>query len=157
MNALNSCNGDSWYWKKLGHLTLDVHSQGQFVYLKIFIGYGNNGRTDQNAYIDLIGQLGWTGDTLVGRYGWNAVLHPLSSPFNTSNVNMKVISSDNLNYDIWIMIGTSYCRPNVMFFPAFSDDGTLSQNTHFTASLDNWQYGEPSGTACNLLIQQAAI
>ena len=42
----------------------------------VIIGAGNNGNTNQNAYIDLIMQLGWTGSN-DGRLGCNAILYPL--------------------------------------------------------------------------------
>ena len=156
IKVLASNNGNSNYWKKLGTLSVDTHDQGSFTYMKIFIGNGNNGRNDQNAYIELIGQKGWTGN-LSGRYGWNAILHPINSPFTTSNIGLKIIATDYLNYEIWFSTATTYCRPNVIFYPTTKTDGSGVDNTTFTVSTDAWQQATPTGTECELAVQQAAL
>lgn len=71
--------------------------------MRIFFGNGNNGRTDQNAFIDLTMQSGWSGDTTnVGRVGCNWVLDPIQSPFTLNDVDIQVIAtSGNLEYDVW--------------------------------------------------------
>lgn len=156
IKVLNSNNGNSNYWKKLGTLSVNTHDQGSFTYMKIFIGSGNNGRDDQNAYIELIGQKGWTGN-YSGRYGWNAILHPINTPFTTSNISLKVIATDYLNYEIWFSATTTYVRPNVLFYPTAKTDGSDADNTTFTVSTDAWQQATPTGTECQLLVQQAAL
>lgn len=127
-------------WMKICNIKFNQHNQGEFVYLKIFIGDGNNGETNQNAFIDFTGQLGWTG-AYNGRMGCNADLHPQSTSFNTSNVFMKVIANSNIDYDIWLKTTSYYNRPNFLAYG--------SNQTTIIPSFDKQSY-EPSGIACNL-------
>ena len=62
---LNECisNGEdsSGIYIHLCNLSMDSHVQGRFASFRIYIGKGNNGNVNQNAFIDLILQSGWTG------------------------------------------------------------------------------------------------
>lgn len=127
-------------WMKLCNIHFDSHVQGEFVFIKIIIGNGNNGEPAQNAYIDLIMQLGWTG-SYNGRLGCSAVLHPIQSAFTTSNTSLKVISNSNIDYDIWFKADATYCRPNYVV--------EASQRVKVVPKW-NTSDSEPSGTACNL-------
>lgn len=127
-------------WLKLCNITFDNHTQGEFIFLRIFIGQGNNGKTNQNAYIDLIGQLGWKGSNS-GRLGLNAELHPLATSYTTSNLLITVIANSYIDYDVWIKTGDIYCRPNYVFY------GSNRANV-----IPKWEKQEnaPSGTICDL-------
>lgn len=128
-------------WEKLCNIKFDTHSQGEFIYMKILIGAGNNGGADQNAYIDLICQLGWTG-SYEGRFGCSAELHPFGTTFTTSNTAIKVIANSNIDYDIWFKTDNQYyCRPNYILH--------TSSKVKVTP-LNELSESEPSGTACNL-------
>lgn len=127
-------------WVKICNFKFDNHNQGEFAYFKIFIGAGNNGNTNQNAYIDLIMQLGWTGSN-DGRLGCNAILYPLETSFSTSNTNIKVISKSNIDYDLWIYSTQTYCKPN--YIANVSERVTVIPKWELSAS-------EPSGTSCSL-------
>lgn len=128
-------------WIKLCNIKFDAHKQGEFVFIKIFIGQGNNGRTNQNAYIDLICQLGWTG-SLSGRLGCNAELHPFSTSFTTNNTSIKVIANNYIDYDIWFKCGETYCDPNYIVYGS----NRVNVSPAWVISSD-----EPTGTECNLL------
>ena len=128
-------------WVKIANIRLKEHYQGSFAYLKIFIATGNNGGTNQNAYIDLIMQSGWTGDN-GGRFGCNAELHPLKTPFTTDNTNIKVIANSNIDYDIWIYVANvMYCNPNYIVF---------AKNDSIVTPKNELSDTEPTGTTCNL-------
>ena len=159
VEALNSNTTNTGYWKKLCSLTVDTHAQGQFVYLKIFLGWGNNGYSYQNAYIDLIGQMGWTGTaTLQGRYGWSATLHQMESNVRTTNTKLKIIAPDIYHYDIWLWVNNTYVRPNVMFFPTNKVDGSTEQNVTCDIYYSGaWQSTEPTGTECQVSYQEEAV
>lgn len=135
-----SSGGETNTWYKVCNITLDSHYQGEFEYIKLIIGYGNNGNTTQNAYIDLYMQLGWTGNN-DGRYGCNAILNPLRTSFNTTNTKVKVIANSRTNYDIWFWTSASYCVVNAIFYG--------SKRANFT-KYTSTQSTEPSGTTCNL-------
>lgn len=132
-------------WHKLCNVSLNQHEQGEFLYVQIFLGNGNNGGTNQNAYIDLVMQKAWSGSDN-GRYGCNAILHQLNSPFTTANTKIKVISNNTLDYDIWIYANVSYCRPNYIVHGTSNAKVTKIATTQST---------EPSyGTACNILYKE---
>ena len=128
-------------WRRICNIKFTAHNQGEFVRLKIYIGDGNNGEPSQNAYIDLFGQLGWTG-SFGGRMGVTAELHPFYTGFTISNTHVKVIANSNIDYDVWFKTDNSYyCRPNVV--------GSDSNNV--TLDYSNLsQDDEPTGTECNL-------
>ena len=127
-------------WEKICNIKLDSHIQGEFIYIKLFIGDGSNGFATQNAYIDLIMQLGWTGDN-GGRAGCTAELHPLKSTFTTDNTNIIVISNSNIDYDIYFTTSSHYCKPNYAVIS--SNNATVTPA--FILSSD-----KPTGTSCNL-------
>lgn len=127
-------------WMKLCNIHFDSHVQGEFVFIKIMIGNGNNGEPAQNAYIDLIMQLGWIG-SCGGRLGCSAILHSIESSFTTSNTSVKVIANSNIDYDVWFTATTNYCKPNYVV--------EASQRVKVVAK---WEISnsEPSGTSCKL-------
>lgn len=127
-------------WIKLCNIKLDYHTQGEFIFIKILIGNGNNGRTDQNAYIDLYMQLGWTG-SVGGRPGCNAELHSLDSSVTTFNTNLKIIANSNINYDVWFYINQVYCSPNYI--------ANTSKKAIVTPKFELID-GTPTGTECLL-------
>lgn len=130
-------------WIKLCNIKFDSHKQGEFIYIKIFIGYGQNGITSQIAYIDLFGQLSWVGEKN-GRLGCNAVLHSLNSPFTLNNTHLKIISNSHLDYDIWFKNEEmNYCCPNYI----------ANVGNKVTVTPDfNLLSDEPTyGTSCELL------
>ena len=127
-------------WMKLCNIHFDSHVQGEFVYMKIFIGNGNNGEPTQNAYIELIMQLGWTG-SYGGRLGCSAILLPIQSSFTTSNTSIKVIANSNIDYDIWIHVSSFYCKTNYVVEGSSGLKVTPKWNISTEA---------PTGTECNL-------
>jgi len=132
--------GTSGVYIKLCHISLASHLQGRFNNFKIFIGYGNNGRVDQQAYIDLTLQQGWEGDG--GRFGGTWELHPMKTGFKLSNTNIIVISDTSLEYDVWFYTANMYCKP---FYIYNVDEGTTI--THIGNVT---QTTAPSGTLCNV-------
>ncbi len=139
MNVL--VNGEK-KWIRICNVKFDIHDQGEFIFFKIFIGDGNNGQTNQNAYIDLIGQVSWVGSE-DGRLGFNAELHPFKTSFTTSNTQIRVIANNNLDYDIWFKSNDSYyCRPNYI---------VSSSNIVKITPLGNTTSAEPTGPSCQLL------
>ena len=128
-------------WIKICNVKFDKHDQGQFIFFKIFIGDGNNGQTNQNAYIDLIGQVGWVGSE-DGRLGFNAELHPFKTSFTTSNTQIRVIANNNLDYDIWFKCASLHCKPNYI---------VSSSNIVKVTPLGNTTSAEPTGPSCQLL------
>ena len=140
-NEMTVLSDTSNKWRRICNIKFIAHNQGEFVRLKIYIGDGNNGEPSQNAYIDLFGQLGWTG-SFEGRMGVLAELHPFYTSFTISNTHVKVIANSNIDYDVWLKTDSSYyCRPNVI--------GSVSNNATLDYS-DVWQDDEPIGTECNL-------
>ena len=131
-------NGTSGVYIKLCHISLASHLQGRFNNFKIFIGDGNNGRVDQQAYIDLSLQQGWQGSE-GGRFGGTWELHPMKTSFKLSNTNIIVISDTNLEYDVWFYTTIMYCRPSYIYNV---DEGTII--THIGNVT---QTTAPSGTA----------
>lgn len=130
-------------WMKICNVKYQTHKQGEFFYLKLFIGYGNNGLVDQNAYIELTCQLAYINDPKVaGRFGCTARLYSLSSPFTTDNTNIKVVANSNVDYDIWFYTSkTQYCFPNYI-----ANGGNLATVTPKFELSDT----APTGTECNL-------
>ena len=144
-----SSNGDSSSsnynkWHHIGKLKFNQHFQGEFAHLKIYIGDGNNGRYNQQAFIDLYMQLGWTGDNN-GRLGCTALLHPLHTSFRTSNTSIKVmaVSGSNTQYDIYILTSKEFVVPNVSI--------DMTTNASFT-NYDEYISGNPTGDECNLMM-----
>ena len=126
---------------KLCHISLASHLQGRFAYFKIFIGYGNNGRSDQNTFIDLVLQQSYI-DSEDGRFGGTWELHAMKSPFTTNNVNIIVTSTTNLEYDVWFYTNKTYCKP---WYSYNVDEGTTI--THIGNVT---QTTAPTGTQCLL-------
>lgn len=134
-------------WQKICNIVIKSHAQGEFYHIRLYFGQGNNGRTNQNAYIDLIGQKAWTGN-YDGRAGWNAELHPINSPFSRTNVKVKVIANSVSNYDVWFYTSFGYCRVSYLNL-------NNGNNVIVTKKFD-LQTTEPTGTACNLLLSTVA-
>lgn len=130
-------------WHHIGRVVFTNHLQGEFAFLRIFIGDGNNGTVNQNAYIDLTMQLGWVGGDTGGRAGCEAILHPMGTSFRcvtpAANVYMTIRATDNKTYDIYFLTTVTYCCPNVYF--------TGSTNTTFT-HYNEYISGSLSGTEC---------
>ena len=131
-------------WQKICNVVLKTHAQGEFYHIRLYIGHGNNGNPSQNAFIDLIGQKAWTGNN-DGRAGWFAELHPMNSVISTNNIIVKIIANSALNYDIWLYTSFGYCR--VSYFNLNNEN-----NVTVTKKFE-LQTAEPTGTACDLLLQ----
>lgn len=99
---------------KLCNIKTSSHVQGRFANLRIYIGNGNNGNNNQNAFINLTLQQGWTGSNN-GVFGGNWELHPLLTPFNLSNVNVVVTADDVNNYSVWFYTTATYCVPSYSY------------------------------------------
>lgn len=135
-------------WMKICNVKYETHKQGEFFYLKLFIGDGNNGEARQNAYIDLTCQLAYINDpNTAGRFGCKAILNSLSSFFTTNNTNVKVIANSNVDYDIWFYTSRNYCFPNYI-----ANGGNLVTVTPKFELSDT----EPTGTECNLEYSEIA-
>lgn len=135
-------------WEKICNLKFNQHNQGEFANLKIYIGDGNNGRSHQNAYINLTMQLGWTGEN-GGRAGCFAELYPLDTPFNTKNTAVKVIANSNIDYDIWFYTQSQYyCKPNYT--------GNVSEQVTITPKFE-LSTNAPTGTECELAYKVMAL
>lgn len=130
-------------WRKICNVKYRTHNQGEFFYFKLFIGEGNNGNINQNAYIELTCQLAYINDpNTAGRFGCNARLYSLLSAFTIDNTDIKVIANSNVDYDIWFYTSrTQYCNPNYI---AYGSD-LVTVTPKFELS-DN----APTGTECNL-------
>lgn len=147
--ALHECIGNgsdsSGIYIHLCNLSMDSHVQGRFASFRIYIGRGNNGEVNQNAFIDLILQSGWTG-SLDGRVGCTWELHPMlagySGGFNLANTRITVISNSRNDYDIWFSTNITYCKP---YYSYEIDNGVTVTHDGFTTSSS-----EPSGTKCNI-------
>lgn len=136
---------NSSQWAKLCHIKLKEHHQGNMIWIRILLGFGNNGTSTQVSMADLFLQQGWTG-TLNGRLGGNYIYYPLSTSYQTLSI--KVIStnagtSPELEYDVWIKENGTY---NAKAFIVFTDgryiDSIIDDGTR--------QASEPTGTACSL-------
>ena len=125
-------------WNKICNIKIDKHIQGEFCALRIFIGDGQNSRPTQNAYIDLVMQLGWVGENS-GRLGCTAELHKMRTSFSPNSVFVKVIANNYLDYDVWIKTLATYCKPN--YVPFVKDGIVVTQKSE--SSTD-----EPAGTEC---------
>lgn len=136
----NPNNPNTGVWTRVCRIVFYQHVQGEFCSLKIYISDGQNGRINQNAYIDLTMQLGWTGSD-EGRLGCNAELHALNSPFTVSNTNIKVIAGNNTDYYVWVYTSNAYNRVN---YTANSGVNCNIWDAFTTQST------EPTGTTCNL-------
>lgn len=130
-------------WMKICNVKYRTHNQGEFFYFKLFIGEGNNGNINQNAYIELTCQLAYINDSATaGRFGCNAILNSLLSLFTTENTNIKVIANSNVDYDIWFYTSrTQYCNPNYIAYG--SDLVTVTPKFELSDTA-------PTGTECNL-------
>lgn len=131
-------------WMKICNVKYRIHSAGEFFYVKIFIGDGYNGNSNQNAYIDLICQLSANTASVSteGRFGCKGILHPLLTGFTSNNTQIKIIANSNVDYDIWFYTSkTEYCYPNYI---AYGSD-LVTVTPKFELS-DN----APTGTECNL-------
>lgn len=127
-------------WTRVCRIVFNEHVQGEFCYVRIYIAPGQNGYSDQNAYIDLVMQLGWTGSNY-GRLGCNAELHAFNSVYTLSNTNIKVIANSNTDYYVWVYTSYAYNRVN---YTANSGVNCNIWDAFTTQST------EPTGTACNL-------
>lgn len=144
---LGNSPGTAGYWKKLGNLTFPQHQQGKSVLLKIMLGFGNNGTNAQQAFIDLIGQLGWTG-SYSGRAGWTASYNKMNTGKSVNNFDIKVIANSVLDYDVYIRAAGTYMSVTPVFIPGINNDGT--ENAIWTPDYSNWTQDAPSGTECDI-------
>lgn len=130
-------------WHCIGGIDYDYHVQGSFCYVKIILGQGNNGTGNQNAWIDLYMQLGWTG-SVDGRFGCYAYYHPGQTnmePFNTGNTQIKVMANSRTSYAIFLYSAWGYSCPNVIAY--------VPDYAHFIQH-DFWT-SNPNGTQCDLI------
>lgn len=141
MYACDSTGTTGSRWLRLCTIKRPTHSQGSFAFFRIHFGNGNNGRIDQNAFIDLTLQQGWTGEN-GGRYGGNYVLYPFKSSFNLSNVKLIVTSIDLYTYEVWFWTTSTYCRPSYSYDV---DSGVTIEHDGTTFSTT-----EPTSTKCNI-------
>ena len=125
---------------KLCNIKFDYHRQGEFANMRVYIGYGNNSKSKQNAFIDLTMQLGWYAEEN-GRVGCYWELHPGETTFTTSNCNMIVIANSNIDYDVYFYTTVRYCCPNYSV-----DCSDLVTVTHVGTTSTT----APTGTACNV-------
>ena len=101
---------------KLCNIKFTAHYQGRFIEFRIYVGKGNNGNPDQNAYIDLLLQSGWE-NSLNGRMGGYWELHPMGTSLIGSNFGIVVTSDNRWNYSVWLYInGVTYCKPSYTVF-----------------------------------------
>lgn len=128
-------------WQRICIIKRAWHDQGSFVFLRIHIGAGNNGYDNQNAYIDLSLQQGYTGEN-DGRYGGNYILYALNTSYNLSTAKIKVKAINNLNYEVWLFNSNPYCRPCYSYDV---DDGVTIEHDGQSFSTS-----EPTGTFCNV-------
>lgn len=135
-------------WQRICIIKRDWHNQGSFVFLRIHIGAGNNGNDNQNAYIDLTLQQGYTGSN-DGRYGGNYILNALNTGYNLSKAKIKVKAINNLNYEVWLFNTEPYCRPCYSYDV---DDGVTIEHDGQSFSTS-----EPTGTFCNVKGINAAL
>lgn len=137
----STLNGTS-DWHIIGTIIYDSHDQGSFCYMKIMLGDGNNGGSNQNAWIDLYMQLGWTGSNN-GRFGCYAVLHGGATNFTWSNTDLKVMTNGDTNVHYYIAVKTTitWCSPNTYAF--------VPNNAHFYTE-DQW-HSSLWGNECDML------
>lgn len=128
-------------WQRICIIKRAWHDQGSFVFLRIHIGAGNNGGDNQNAYIDLSLQQGYTGSN-DGRYGGNYILYALNTSYDLSTAKIKVKAINNLNYEVWLFNSNPYCRPCYSYDV---DDGVTIEHDGQSFSTS-----EPTGTFCNV-------
>lgn len=151
---LGNSPGASGYWKKLGNLTFSQHQQGLSVLLKILIGFGNNGGESQQAFVDLVGQLGWTG-SYSGRAGWTAVFNEMNTNRTLSDFDIKVIANSVLDYDVYIYVRTAYTSVTPVY--VYGRDSNGVENVIWTPDYSAWTQTAPTGTECNIAIKTAAL
>ena len=128
-------------WQRICIIKRAWHDQGSFVFLRIHLGAGNNGYDNQNAYIDLSLQQGYTGEN-DGRYGGNYILYALNTSYDLSTAKIKVKAINNLNYEVWLFNSNPYCRPCYSYDV---DDGVTIEHDGQSFSTS-----EPTGTFCNV-------
>ena len=128
-------------WQRICIIKRAWHDQGSFVFLRLHIGAGNNGGDNQNAYIDLSLQQGYTGSN-DGRYGGNYILYALNTSYDLSTAKIKVKAINNLNYEVWLFNSNPYCRPCYSYDV---DDGVTIEHDGQSFSTS-----EPTGTFCNV-------
>ena len=149
-NCVSTNNVSTGTYIKLCHITCQSHYQGRFVTFRVYLGYGNNGNTTQNAYIDLYLQQGYTGSEN-GRFGGNWILNPMFSNLKLNMVNIIVTSDSRLEYDVWLYTTATYCVPNYAFDCdegiKIIHDGQTKQTT-LPAGTD---------TSCNVAGQHIAL
>ncbi len=151
---LGNSPGASGYWKKLGNLTFSQHQQGQSVFLKILIGFGNNGADNQQAFVDLVGQLGWTG-SYSGRAGWTAIFNEMNTGETLSAFDIKIIANSVLDYDVYIYVNTRYTSVTPVYVHGKQSNG--EENVTWTPDYSAWTQTAPTGTECNIAFKTAAL
>lgn len=136
-----SYGGTGNRWQRICIIKRAWHDQGSFVFLRLHIGAGNNGENNQNAYIDITLQQGYTGSN-EGRYGGNYILYALNTSYDLSTAKIKVKAINNLNYEVWLYNSNPYCRPCYSYDV---DDGVTIEHDGQSFSTS-----EPTGTLCNV-------
>lgn len=106
-------SGDTVGYIHLCDITLTKHYQARFIDFRIYVGDGNNGKTNQNAYIELLLQSGWIDDlNTAGRLGGYWELHKLGTSLTVDKFDIIVTSDSNLQYSVWLYVnGVGYCKP----------------------------------------------
>lgn len=144
--------GESSGYIRLCDITLTKHYQARFISFRIYVGQGNNGRIDQNAYIELLLQSGWTGSEN-GRFGGYWELHKLGTSLTYDNFDIIVTSNSNLQYSVWLGItSVGYCKPS---YTVWYDRELLNDPTNtctITHAGSVRQTAVPTGTDPNCLI-----
>ena len=131
-------------YSKLANIKFASHRQGETCAFRVFLSDGQNGRDNQEAYMDIIGTLGWTGSD-GGRAGWNVSLDRLmvGTDVHFDSLDVKVVCNSNIDYDIYVGTKKKYvCFATSAWVP-------------YNSTLDiitgaNWSETPPSGNLCNV-------
>lgn len=109
--ASGTGSGTTTAYIKLCDISFTKHYQARFIDFKIYVGQGQNGREDQNAYLELLLQSGWTG-SLNGRFGGYWELHKMGTTLTTNNFDIIVTSDSRTKYSVWLkVVEVDYCKP----------------------------------------------
>jgi hypothetical protein len=129
-------------WQRICIIKRTKHVQGSFAFFRLHMGTGNNGRSDQNAFIDLTLQQGWTGEANGGLYGGNYILHPVATEYTLSSAKVKVRAINISTYEIWFYTAFPFCKVSYSYD---ADDMTIIEHDGQSFSTS-----EPTGTFCNV-------
>ena len=130
LHRMNICsyikleNGETLKYSRLFHINLKTYIQGRFIGIKIYLGAGNNGRDNQNAFFNITLQQGYRNEEQsdpdspsyninnAGYLGGSYEFHPMNSPFTRNDAEIIITCDDWLNYDVWIMTKIDFVMPN---------------------------------------------